>query len=233
MSKRNAQTEMVLNTHGGKRAGAGRKQTNARKCEAHRKREAITPTECAHVVIRVDREVGGLRRWKCYRAINRALRVVAGRAAFRIVHASIQRTHVHLLVEAEDAAALASGMQGFQISAARQLNRELGRKRGGVFVDRYHATVIRSPMQCRNALNYILNNWRKHQEQHARGREHWVLDAFSSAIRFAGWREQATWLLPAGYEPLAVCAATSWLVRAGWAKAAPISMHTTPAQRPH
>ena len=232
MAKRSVQTETVLNTHGGKRKNAGRVQTKARRSEAHRRREAITPAECAHVVIRVERVVGGLRRWKCYRAINRALRVVATRAAFRIVHASIQRTHVHLLVEADDAGALASGMQGFQISAARQLNRELGRERGGVFVDRYHATVIRSPVPCRNALNYILNNWRKHQEQHVRGREHWILDGFSSAIRFARWREKPVWRMPEGYDPLAVSAPATWLVRAGWAKAAPISMYATPARRP-
>ena len=232
MPKRNPQIEMSLNTHGGKRAGAGRKQTKARKCEPHRTREAIRPTECAHVVIRVEREVGGLRRWKCYRAINRALRVVLPRAAFRIVHASIQRTHVHLLVEAEDAGALASGMQGFQISAARQLNRELGRKRGGVFVDRYHATVIRSPVQCRNALNYILNNWRKHEEERTRGHEHWILDAFSSSVRFEGWREKPKWAPVPRYDPLAVGAAKSWLVRAGWSKAPALSMYATPSQRP-
>ncbi len=166
------------------------------------------------------------------RAINRALRVVLPRTAVRIVHASIQRTHVHLLVQADDAGALASGMQGFQISAARQLDRELGRKRGGVFVDRYHATVIRSPVQCRTALTYTLNNWRKHHEPRTRGPEHWILDAFSSAVRFEGWREQPTSDPVPRYDPLAVAAAKSWLVRAGWAKAPALSMYATPSQRP-
>jgi REP element-mobilizing transposase RayT len=40
------------------------------------------------------------------------------RERFRIIHVSLQRDHVHMLVEAEDKAALARGMQGFQISAA-------------------------------------------------------------------------------------------------------------------
>ena len=178
-----------------------------RKSEPHRTRERIAPTECVHIVVRVVPAIGGLRRWRCYRAINRALRTTHKRTAFRIVHASIQRTHLHLLVEADRAADLATGMQGFQISAAKQLHRELRGARGTVFVDRYHATVIRSPVQCRNAISYVLNNWRKHHEHHART---WRLDVFSSAIRLEGWAEpHAPWQLPPGYEPLAVCVAQS------------------------
>ena len=41
---------------------------------------------------------------------------------FRIVHLSIQRTHVHLLVEANSKGNSRRGMQGFQISAAKHLN---------------------------------------------------------------------------------------------------------------
>ena len=49
------------------------------------------------------------------------------RTDFRIVHISIQSNHIHLLVEANDPEALARGMQAFQISAARKLNKLLGR----------------------------------------------------------------------------------------------------------
>jgi len=41
------------------------------------------------------------------------------RSGPRILHVSTQRTHIHLLVEADHKDALASGMQGFQISAAK------------------------------------------------------------------------------------------------------------------
>src|SRR5205814_9644640 len=93
----------------------------------------------------------------------------ARRCDFRIVHLSIQRTHLHLLVEADDKAALASGMQGFQISAAKQLNAAISRgkpqrRRGTVFPDRYHAEIITSPRQARHSLAYVLANWRKHRE---------------------------------------------------------------------
>jgi hypothetical protein len=68
------------------------------------------------------------------------------------VHISLQRTHVHMLVEADHKAALARGMQGFLISAARNINTALGdgqrRRRGNVFADRYHVEVITTPTRA-------------------------------------------------------------------------------------
>ncbi|MBC7977356.1 MAG: hypothetical protein H7138_20455 [Myxococcales bacterium] len=73
-----------------------------------------------------------------------------------IVHVSLQRTHVHLLVEAKHKATLSAGMRGFEISAAKQLNAAIGQERGGprrrgvVFPDRYHVVVLSSPRQTRH-----------------------------------------------------------------------------------
>ena len=114
-----------------------------------------------------------MRRRFTYRAIREATLTTARREDFRIVHVSIQRTHVHLLVEANDKDALASGMQGFQISAAKHLNAAISRgrpgprRRGTVFPDRYHAQIITSPRQARHAMSYVLSNWRKHEEDRA------------------------------------------------------------------
>jgi hypothetical protein len=52
----------------------------------------------------------------------------------------------HLLVEAGSRTALARGMQGFEISAAKHLNAAVSkargrRRRGAVFPDRYHARI--------------------------------------------------------------------------------------------
>src|SRR6185295_7661255 len=108
----------------------------------------------------------------------------ARRESFRIVHLSIQRTHVHLLVEADHKAALASGMQGFQISAAKHLNAAISknrpgpRRRGAVFSDRYHAEIITTPTQARHTLNYVINNWRKHQEDRTDTARSWKIDPF-------------------------------------------------------
>jgi REP element-mobilizing transposase RayT len=161
-----------------------------------------------HVVLRTVAAVGNLRTRFAYRAIREATLTTARRQDFRIVHASIQRTHIHLIVEADNKTALASGMQGFQISAARHLNAALGartlrphdrrpptsrrsapRRRGTVFPDRYHATIITSPRQARHALAYVLVNFRKHEEDRAQPMSSWTIDWFSTAAMFPGWIE--------------------------------------------
>ncbi len=83
--------------------------------------------------------------------------------------ASIQGTHVHLIVEAQSRTALAKGMQGFGISAAKQLDRAVsgrrgGRRRGSVFTDRYHARTLKTPREVRNCLGITLSSWRPTHE---------------------------------------------------------------------
>ena len=107
---------------GGKRRGAGRKPKGARAGERHQARPDFKPTHALHVVVRVAPAVGSLRRRKLYKAMRDATITAALREWFRIVHISLQRNHVHLLVEAEHKAALSRGMQGFLISAARHIN---------------------------------------------------------------------------------------------------------------
>jgi hypothetical protein len=151
--------------------------------------------------------------------------VAAVRERIRIVHISLQRTHVHLLVEANDAKALASGMQGFQISAARNINTLLGddkyrRRRGRVFADRYHVTVIKSPTQARHTISYILSNWRKHGEDKEGLASTWLVDPFSSGISFPDWKEldgkDVMWPIRKTYDPLMVRMPASWLLKEGW-----------------
>src|SRR5690606_20930851 len=100
--------------------------------------------------------VGSLRKRKMYRALRGATITTVRREDVRIVHVSIQRSHVHLLVEADGKRALARGMQGFQISAAKLMNAEIVvegiRRRGQVFADRYHVEIITSPRQARHTL---------------------------------------------------------------------------------
>src|ERR1041384_5275767 len=127
---------------GGKRRGAGRKAKGKRASSPHRVRPELAARHPVHVVLRVIREVGNLRRRFTYKAIREATLTTALREDFRIVHLSIQRTHVHLIVEADNKTALALGMQGFQISAAKHLNAAISRdrpqrRRGTGFPGRY------------------------------------------------------------------------------------------------
>ena len=219
---------------GGARPGAGRKKSKSqsRKSDApHRTRPRHRRSEPVHVVLRALKDVPRLRRRMVFEAVRHALRVIAGKESFRIVHLSIQQNHLHFLAEADDAAALSHGMQSLTISLARQINRTCGR-RGKVFAHRYHATRIQSPRQARNALAYVLNNWRHHREDliSPRAREA-LLDQFSSAISFDGWREATTFAIPAEYSPLPVSQAKTWLLTFGWKRHPAISCREVPGHR--
>lgn len=177
-----------------------------------------------------------MRREVMYRAVRAATVVAAQRARIRIVQVSIQGNHLHMLVEAEAKKMLARGLQGFQISVARNINTVLAsggeRRRGRVFADRYHLVVIDTPTQARNVLAYVLNNWRRHGEDKRGAARAWLLDRFSSACSFGGWEELGgrtpEWTLPVGYEALCVSAPRSWLLSRGWRLAGPIGMREVP-----
>jgi putative transposase len=229
----------LFKKRGGKRRGAGRPAKGHRSGSPHVERPYLSRHNPVHVTLRVVGAVGNLRRRCVYRAIREATITTARRDDFRIVHLSIQRTHVHLLVEAEHKKALAAGMQGFQISAAKHLNAEISkdrpgpRRRGTVFPDRYHAVIITSPRQARHAIGYVLGNWRRHEEDQREPMSKWTIDWFSSAIHFPGWAEYGDepflWRGPATYDPLLVYQPRTWLLRVGWTKAGAISYRDAPS----
>jgi len=234
--KRHVQQELFR--HGGKRKGAGGKPKGSRAGAAHKKRPRIAASHGLHVVLRVTSEVGNLRRREMYQAFRGASICAAVRERMRIVHISIQRTHVHMIVEADNKKQLARGMQGFQISAARRVNTALGdgvrRRRGAVFVDRYHLVVFDSPTQARHTVSYVLNNWRKHAEDRDGAARGALVDRFSSGCSFAGWKElenRPMWQIPADHEPLVVSEPRAWVLTTGWRLVGPISAREVPSQR--
>ena len=215
---------------GGFRPGAGRKPRDPRRpSQPHAQRPYLSVRTPVHVTIRVARDVSSLRTRAMYRAIRWATLTTARRENFRIIHLSIQRTHVHLVVEAGDRMALARGMQGFQVSAARHLNRARD-GRGTVFPDRYHAHQLRTPTEVRHAVSYVLNNWRRHREDL---RVPSKLDPYSSAIMFPEWREleRSPFLYrpPPRYEPLIVWLPRTFLLRSAFRRAPRPSFRAVPA----
>ena len=245
--KRHIQQEL-FKPRGGKRAGAGRKPKGRRAGSPHETRPEISGREPLHVVIRVADDVRGLRKRTMYRALRQATLAAARReqrrepedGAFRIVHVSMQQTHVHMLVEADNKEALSRGMQSFQISAAKHVNAALvdkrgQRRRGAVFPDRFHQEIIRTPRQARHTLAYVLNNWRKHRADTWGLASTWNVDPFSTGALFAGWRERLgqplMWTMPATYQPMFVYLPQTWLLSVGWQKAGDISFHEVPGPR--
>ena len=204
----------------------GRPRKRGKHDPDHVTRPELVARHPVHVVLRVMSAVGNLRTHHAYRAIRGAIGTCAARTDYRVVHASLQSNHLHLLVEADSKRALSRGMQGFAISAAKRLNRELRRKRGDVFAFRYHATAIESPTQARNAIAYILNNWRRHRND---ARSPYRIDPYSSAAQFHGWQTPHGHTHP---EPLPVVRATTWLLTDGWTRAGPIRTDEVPGPDP-
>ena len=247
----NRQVEIKLDKNGqrrgGKRRGAGRPKRGRRASERHKTRPKLSAYEPIHVVLRARPGVGSLRTHAAFRAIKeasftafahdeRAVRKTKASAvtkkldrAFHIVHLSIQRTHIHLIVEASDRMALARGMQAFAISAARLINRATGRV-GSVFADRYFPRPLKTPTQVRNCLAYVLNNWKHHGESDASLRRPWPIDPYSTASMFDGWKELEgqRFAAPSGYDGPMVWWPKTWLLSEGWRRRGLISMHFVP-----
>lgn len=238
VGKRKRHVQQPLFRRGGKRRGAGRKPTGRRAGDSHRKRPLLDGSQALHVVLRARSEIGNMRQPRIYKAIRDAMQFARQRGRIRIVHLSIQRDHLHLLVEADSKDLLAKGIAGFKVAVARNVNLALAsdgvRRRGSVFAHRYHLTVITTPTQARRVLAYVINNWRKHRED-VGGMRAWLTDPYSSGRSFADWLELADGraLTPAEptYGALAVSAPESWLLRAGWKRAGPISAFEVPSRR--
>ncbi|MGE5185987.1 MAG: transposase [Acidobacteriota bacterium] len=238
MRRRHVQQELRFSKRGGKQKRAGRPAKGPRPSERHKRRTPFKASEPIHVVIRATPEVGNLRRRDIYHAVRKALVTSFKDDRFRIVHISIQGTHVHLLCEAHDRMALARGMQGFQISAAKHINAAISkgrstRRRGSVFPDRYHPEIITSRRRARHALAYVLNNWRKHKEHRAPLWHDHRVDPFSSGPSFEGWRDvgEALDVLPDSYEPLPVWHPKTWLLAEGWKLYGLIGTTETPGRK--
>jgi REP element-mobilizing transposase RayT len=183
-----------------------------------------------HVVLRA--RFKSLRTQFVFPTVRQALaEATRARAGFRVLQFSVQGDHVHLIVEASGKSALSRGMQGLAIRVARQVNRLVSR-RGKLWAGRFFARDLASPRAVKNALAYVLNNFRKHASRGAAR-----IDPYSSAPYFDGFRElrgrppceleeqSALPLTPRGVPPpkkqsdVPIVGARTWLAARGWRRA--------------
>ncbi|MBI4878731.1 MAG: transposase [Planctomycetes bacterium] len=224
-----SQQRFAFARRGGRRPGAGRKPKGERAGLSHRTREKLAARFPVHVTVRLEQGLPRLRDAKTYRVLKGAFAAGCDRFGFRLAHYSVQTSHLHMICEGKDREALAKGMQGLLIRLAKALNR-LWERHGRVFADRYHARILRTPREVRNALCYVLNNARRHAARLGKA----LLDPFASGFWFGGWKETAG-RLPRGLSdrdgdpPLA--RARTWLLGLGWRKRGLISMREVPAAR--
>ncbi len=145
--------------------------------------------------------------------IQSALRAGRERPGFRVVQYCIEQDHLHLIVEADDEAALCRGMQALSIRMARAVNR-VGGGKGKVWAERFHARALKTPREVRNALGYVLNNERRHQAKGGHALPDGWVDPLSSGPWFDGW---STRVYPGRVtEDAAVASARTWLMKVGW-----------------
>src|SRR5512141_2648483 len=171
-------------TWGGKRPGAGRKRTSRRAPVPHRARPEHADGHPVHITLR--------SRFRPLRSqfVEPTIRLAIAGANerdpdnFRIISYSIQYDHLHMLAEARDKWALASGTKSVSVRIARMVNRLVGR-RGRFWADRWYGRELTSPRQVRTALVYVLANFRKH----ARRAFGPGIDRYSSGRWFDGWQQ--------------------------------------------
>jgi len=211
------------------RDGAGRPAT-AHAGVPHRSRPRITRHQPVHLTLRLVRRVRHLRTRAAAVALRAAFDGGRDRFGFRLVHFSVQLGHLHVIAEADDAVALGRGTKGLCVRIARRLNR-LCARRGRVFADRYHATILHGPEQVRRALVYVLQNARHHPETGAPPAGTPWADPFSSARHFDGWAAPPPLPAPAPGADPPVVRARAWLLTTGWRRLPPIDPREGPPLR--
>jgi REP element-mobilizing transposase RayT len=176
----------------------------------------------------VRRGVPSLRTRCFVREFQATLRAACERREFRVCQYSIQRDHLHMVVEANGKEALARGMKAVAARLARAVNRVFRRK-GPVLFGRYHLRLLRTPREVRNALAYVLLNVRKHWRQRSGSPPPVRLDVASSGAWFDGWKRS----LPSmeKRERREVAHPRTWLLVKGWRQYGLIDPVETPGWR--
>lgn len=217
---------------GGRREGAGRKPGAIRR-DPHRRRPALQgPTPC-HVTLKLRGGLPSLRSARFVGAFEATMRAGCERGRFRVVHWSVQRDHLHLIVEASSARDLGCGMKSVAVRMVWAVQKVfgLGRGRGPLLRDRFHLRVLRSPREVRRAIAYVLLNARRHAAQRGVALARMVarVDAASSGRWFDGWRRACA--VDRVEERPAVARARSWLLAVGWRRCGLVDVAEIPGGR--
>jgi REP element-mobilizing transposase RayT len=220
------QARRCSGTHGGWRPGAGRPR--GRKDVEHGVRERFDARFPQHITLRIVDGMTIRKEW-LRPVIHGAFRD-SQRTDFRLIEFDILGNHLHLVAEAASSEALGSAMNGLEVRLARRLNKRL-KRRGKLFVGRYHTRSLRNPTEVRNALRYVLLNVRHHAAQRGERLDpNWV-DPFSSGPWFDGWDGTARYSTQMMVEvPRPTVGPTTWLLRVGWRRLGLLSIREVPGK---
>ncbi len=203
-----AQMQLPFRVHGGARKGAGRKPKGDVAGMSHGTRETFPARYPVHVSMKVVKGLPSLRSRRLFRVVRDAIAGGSDRLGVRICQFSVQTNHLHLVVEANGKGDLARGMQGLSIRIAKAIQRALCRA-GSIFADRYFSRILRTPLEVKRALAYVLENARKH------GSILNGIDPCSSGAWFDRWNRRghdSADMRDGSWIPQA----RTWLLRSGW-----------------
>lgn len=133
----------------------------------HARRERLPRSYPAHVTLKVAPDVWNLRGDRVMQEIRTVFWQMRGAAGMHLTQFSIQRNHLHLIVEAEGHASFSLGMKMLCVRLAARINRIMGR-RGKVFPERFHMHILRSPREVEHAIRYVRDNSRIHARREGR-----------------------------------------------------------------
>jgi REP element-mobilizing transposase RayT len=211
---------------GGPRKNAGRK-AGRRPLVHHVRRERFRSTTPSLVTVRARAGLPSLRGPQVVAALRETFRISCVRKGFRLVHYSVQRDHVHMIVEADDNVALSRGMMSIVSRIAFAVNRVF-RRRGKVMAGRSHVRCLTSPRQVHRALRYVLLNVRKHCFARTGRAGSARIDAASSGRWSSGWSSTSPRSPDAHRE---VAHPNTWLLSAGWKRHGTIALAEIPGTR--
>jgi len=215
------QLELPFLSRGGARKGAGRKPAGVKAGVSHARRPGIQATASA---ARHDEDPARASESQtestCFaRAFGISRSKTSPRSAARAVFDSKQPSSSHCRSGGEARAfardARARGAPG---SSLEHTNRAARR----VFADRYHSRPLRTPLEVRRALLYVLQNHR----HHTRAARVAQLDPLSSSPYFDGFSEGES-AHRSRDNPTAE--PSTWLLRIGWRRHGLLGRHETPA----
>ena len=215
---RRSQKQLELPTPsswGGRRTGAGRPPVPGRPKMGHDRRARHDARHPVLLTLRAAPTVPSLRSIALFSAIRESI-ALAKDGMLRVVHFSVQQDHLHAIVEADSHLHLTSGIRGLVIRIALAVKRAAGV--GKIWGDRYHARALATPREVRNAIVYVLLNFRKHLRA-APG-----IDPRSSGPWFDGWAQPP----PADPRPCPTSTPRTWLAAVGWRRAGLIDLREHP-----
>jgi REP element-mobilizing transposase RayT len=128
----------------------------------HRSRPDLPAGKPVHITIKADKNfVPNLRNKILYKEIRASFKR-ARLLGIRIIHFSVQRDHIHFLIEAQNKTQLGQSMRVLSISLTKRLSQVL-KKKIKALKTRYHLHILESLKEINNVANYIKNNGQKHR----------------------------------------------------------------------